>query len=62
MFVTGKRYRLEEEPEVFQTRSFRVFSVSLPPGIDIWQYVHGVLPTQETYQSLGIQIFIESSL
>ncbi|XP_058900608.2 zinc finger protein 264-like isoform X1 [Kogia breviceps] len=48
----GKRYRVEEEPEVFQTRSFRVFSVSLPPGIDIWQYVHGVLPTQETHQSL----------
>lgn len=38
--------------EVFQTQSPCILSSSLPPRID----VHGVLPTQEAHQSLGIQV------
>ncbi|KAI4571009.1 hypothetical protein MJG53_013115 [Ovis ammon polii x Ovis aries] len=44
-------YSSEEGPEVLQSRSFRVCSDSLPPGINVWQYMHGVLATHEPHQS-----------
>ncbi|XP_043290635.1 zinc finger protein 264-like isoform X1 [Cervus canadensis] len=43
-------YRSEEGLEVFQSRSFRVFSDSRPPGIDVWQYVHRALAAHEPHQ------------
>ena len=52
MFGTG--YSSEEGPEVFQSQSFRVFSDSLPPGFNAWQYVHGVLATHKPHQSPGM--------
>ena len=58
----GERYRLEGGLEVFQPRSFRVFSSSLPPRIDVWPSVPEESSTREIQQSLGTQIFIEPSL